>query len=170
MASNHNLRFAKIPLSFGTGTILALGFGTLIPNLAETRSATTNALRVGFRHLNCAYWTAMVIAPKAAKFAFECRKPSVKMWQRIQPPIPDCRAGFEISVHDETIGVYLGSYNSDKIEALRHLYGDHEAALKEEVGEKSNSPTTAESRKSGSVFMSNQTHVKSMSSLDSMSC
>jgi len=54
MTSNHNLRFAKIPLNFGTGAIPALGFGTLIPNLAETRSATTNALRVGFRHFDCA--------------------------------------------------------------------------------------------------------------------
>ncbi len=32
----------------------ALGFGTLIPNPAETKRATTNALRVGFRHLDCA--------------------------------------------------------------------------------------------------------------------
>jgi len=31
-----------------------LGFGTLIPDLAETRSATTNALRIGFRHFDCA--------------------------------------------------------------------------------------------------------------------
>src|SRR5271170_4943542 len=54
MTSNHNLRLAKIPLNFGTGTIPALGFGTLIPALAETKSATTNALRVGFRHLDCA--------------------------------------------------------------------------------------------------------------------
>jgi len=54
MTSNHNLRFAKIPLNFGTGAMPALGFGTLIPDLAETRSATTNALRVGFRHLDCA--------------------------------------------------------------------------------------------------------------------
>jgi len=54
MTSNHNLRLAKIPLNFGTGAIPALGFGTLIPDLAETRSATTNALRVGFSHLDCA--------------------------------------------------------------------------------------------------------------------
>src|SRR5580765_2892003 len=54
MPSTHNLRFAKIPLNFGTGTIPALGFGTLIPDLAETRSATTNALKVGFRHFDCA--------------------------------------------------------------------------------------------------------------------
>src|SRR5271156_3538512 len=54
MTSNHNLRFAKILLNFGTGTIPALGFGTLIPDLAETRSSTTNALRAGFRHFDCA--------------------------------------------------------------------------------------------------------------------
>jgi aldehyde reductase len=54
MTSNHNLRFAKILLNFGTGAIPALGFGTLIPDLAQTRSATTNALRVGFRHFDCA--------------------------------------------------------------------------------------------------------------------
>src|SRR5471032_2156906 len=56
MASEHpsSLRFAKIPLNFGSGAIPALGFGTLIPDPAETRSATTNALRVGFRHFDCA--------------------------------------------------------------------------------------------------------------------
>jgi aldehyde reductase len=48
------LRLAKIPLKFGTGAIPALGFGTLIPDPAETRSATTNALKVGFRHFDCA--------------------------------------------------------------------------------------------------------------------
>jgi alcohol dehydrogenase (NADP+) len=32
----------------------ALGFGTLIPDPAETRSATTQALKVGFRHFDCA--------------------------------------------------------------------------------------------------------------------
>ena len=43
-----------MPLNFGTSSIPALGFGTLIPDPAETRSATTNALRVGFRHFDCA--------------------------------------------------------------------------------------------------------------------
>jgi alcohol dehydrogenase (NADP+) len=49
-----SLRFAKIPLNFGAGAIPALGFGTLIPDPAETKSATTNALKVGFRHFDCA--------------------------------------------------------------------------------------------------------------------
>src|SRR6516164_10975329 len=54
MTSNHDLRFAKLPLNFGTGAMPALGFGTLIPDPNETRSATTNALKVGFRHFDCA--------------------------------------------------------------------------------------------------------------------
>src|SRR5215475_3329072 len=56
MTSNHtsNLRFAKMPLNTGTAAIPALGFGTLIPDPAETRTATTNALKVGFRHFDCA--------------------------------------------------------------------------------------------------------------------
>jgi len=55
MTTKHSsgLRFAKIPLSLGLGTMPALGFGTLIPDPVETTSATTNALRVGFRHFDC---------------------------------------------------------------------------------------------------------------------
>jgi len=49
-----NLRFAKMPLNSGSGAIPALGFGTLIPDPATTTTATTDALRVGFRHLDCA--------------------------------------------------------------------------------------------------------------------
>jgi len=56
MTTGHSsdLRFRKIPLKFGSGSIPALGFGTLIPDPAETRSATANALKVGFRHFDCA--------------------------------------------------------------------------------------------------------------------
>ena len=54
ITSNHNFRFSKIPLNIGTGTMPALGFGTLLPDLAETKRGTTNALRMGFRHLDCA--------------------------------------------------------------------------------------------------------------------
>jgi alcohol dehydrogenase (NADP+) len=49
-----DIRLAKIPLNFGSGAIPTLGFGTLIPDAVETKSATTNALRVGFRHFDCA--------------------------------------------------------------------------------------------------------------------
>ena len=49
-----DLRLAKIPLNFGSGAIPALGFGTLIPDPVETKRATTDALRAGFRHFDCA--------------------------------------------------------------------------------------------------------------------
>jgi diketogulonate reductase-like aldo/keto reductase len=47
------LRFAKIPLTHGSGAIPALGFGTLIPDPLATRQATKAALEVGFRHFDC---------------------------------------------------------------------------------------------------------------------
>src|SRR5215472_13927811 len=49
-----DLRHAKIPLNHGTGEIPALGCGTLIPDKAETRRATQDALEAGFRHFDCA--------------------------------------------------------------------------------------------------------------------
>src|SRR5580658_3059614 len=52
--SPSNIRLAKIPLNSGTGAIPALGFGTLIPDPVETKRATTDALRAGFRHFDCA--------------------------------------------------------------------------------------------------------------------
>jgi aldehyde reductase len=48
------LRFEKIPLTSGDASIPALGFGTLIPDPAETKLATRNALEIGFRHFDCA--------------------------------------------------------------------------------------------------------------------
>ena len=50
----HNaLPYAKLPLAHGSGAMPALGFGTLVPGLAETRQATKAALEVGFRHFDC---------------------------------------------------------------------------------------------------------------------
>jgi aldehyde reductase len=43
-----------MPLNNGGGQVPALGFGTLIPDAAVTRAATTYALEAGFRHLDCA--------------------------------------------------------------------------------------------------------------------
>src|SRR5258708_37485443 len=54
MAAPDTLRYAKIPLSHGSGAIPALGFGTLIPDPLATKQATKTALEVGFRHFDCA--------------------------------------------------------------------------------------------------------------------
>ena len=54
MIEASDLRTKRIPLNHGAGRIPALGFGTLIPDPAETISATRNALEAGFRHFDCA--------------------------------------------------------------------------------------------------------------------
>jgi aldehyde reductase len=54
MNDSPDLRLTGIPLMNHTGHMPALGFGTLIPDAAETRSATRDALQAGFRHFDCA--------------------------------------------------------------------------------------------------------------------
>jgi aldehyde reductase len=54
MVESSDLRLAKMPLYNGAGYMPALGFGTLIPDLALTRTATRDALDAGFRHFDCA--------------------------------------------------------------------------------------------------------------------
>src|SRR3954467_4125309 len=49
-----NLRGTKLPLNNGSGSIPALGFGTLIPDPVATQSATIAALQAGFRLLDTA--------------------------------------------------------------------------------------------------------------------
>src|SRR5215472_1651693 len=51
-AERDNLRYTKIPLTNGSGGMPALGFGTLIPDPIDTKSATRAALEAGFRQLD----------------------------------------------------------------------------------------------------------------------
>ncbi len=48
------LRDTEIPIVHGARSLPALGFGTLLPDPVLTREAVKTALRVGFRHLDCA--------------------------------------------------------------------------------------------------------------------
>src|SRR5579871_3319159 len=52
MMGSDNLRNTKLALNNGSGAIPALGFGTLIPDPAATRTATKAALEVGFRSID----------------------------------------------------------------------------------------------------------------------
>ena len=54
MNASSDLRMTRIPLGHGAGHMPALGFGTLIPDPAETITATRDALEAGFRHFDCA--------------------------------------------------------------------------------------------------------------------
>jgi alcohol dehydrogenase (NADP+) len=53
MSEQNELRYREIPMNNGR-SIPALGFGTLIPGLDDTRRATRTALEVGFRQFDCA--------------------------------------------------------------------------------------------------------------------
>src|SRR5208282_6829431 len=54
MIESSDLRMTRIPLKHGAGHMPALGFGTLIPDTAVTKTATRDALDAGFRHFDCA--------------------------------------------------------------------------------------------------------------------
>ncbi|MFY9691275.1 MAG: aldo/keto reductase [Candidatus Acidiferrales bacterium] len=53
MSEQDELRSRKTPMNNGRA-IPALGFGTLIPDLRDTLSATKSALQIGFRQFDCA--------------------------------------------------------------------------------------------------------------------
>jgi alcohol dehydrogenase (NADP+) len=54
MTESSDFRLKKIQLNNGAGCMPALGFGTLIPDPAMTKTATGAALEAGFRHFDCA--------------------------------------------------------------------------------------------------------------------
>jgi alcohol dehydrogenase (NADP+) len=54
MIESTDFRTMRVPLNHGGGQMPVLGFGTLIPDVTETISATRDALDAGFRHFDCA--------------------------------------------------------------------------------------------------------------------
>jgi aldehyde reductase len=54
LIESSDIRMTKIPLNNGSSQMPALGFGTLIPDLAVTITATRDAFDAGFRHFDCA--------------------------------------------------------------------------------------------------------------------
>jgi alcohol dehydrogenase (NADP+) len=54
MIESSDLPLTRMPLNYGGGSMPALGFGTLIPDTAVTKTATRDALDAGFRHFDCA--------------------------------------------------------------------------------------------------------------------
>jgi diketogulonate reductase-like aldo/keto reductase len=72
MATADMLRYQTIPLNDGTGTIPAVGFGTLIPDPVATKKAVKMALEAGFRQFDCAerYRNETAVG-EALKEAFE---------------------------------------------------------------------------------------------------
>ncbi|MBN3788020.1 aldo/keto reductase [Burkholderia sp. Ac-20353] len=54
MIESSDFRIRRMALNHGGGCMPALGFGTLISDAATTTSATSDALKAGFRHFDCA--------------------------------------------------------------------------------------------------------------------
>jgi alcohol dehydrogenase (NADP+) len=54
VTESSDLQMKRLSLNHGHGQMPALGFGTLIPDLAVTITATRDALEAGFRHFDCA--------------------------------------------------------------------------------------------------------------------
>jgi aldehyde reductase len=99
LAESSDLRLTRIPLNNGSGQIPALGFGTLIPDLAVTITATRDALEAGFRHFDCAeryrnereIGEALEAGRSAGKIAREDIFVTTKLWntnhrpERVEP-------------------------------------------------------------------------------------
>jgi len=99
MTESSDIRLTRMPLNNGSGHIPALGFGTLIPDAAETTSATRYALEAGFRHFDCAeryrnereVGEALKAGTEAAGISREDIFVTTKLWnsnhrpERVQP-------------------------------------------------------------------------------------
>lgn len=114
MITSEALRHSRIQLTHGRGAIPVVGFGTLIPNLAETKQATKTALGVGFRHLDCAerYGTedavgdAMREALEAGTVGREDVFVTTKLWntnhrpERVRPAFDASRRRLQVDYVD----------------------------------------------------------------------
>jgi diketogulonate reductase-like aldo/keto reductase len=117
MVENDNLRYTKISLNNGSGTIPALGFGTLIPDPMATRTATRAALEAGFRQLDASeryrnekeVGEAMQEVFKARKLKREDVYIATKLWNNNHRP-ERTKPAFEASLKKlqlEYVDLYL---------------------------------------------------------------
>jgi alcohol dehydrogenase (NADP+) len=114
MKQSNSLRERKLPLRGATGTMPALGFGTLIPDATETRKATRTALDAGFRHFDCAeryrneeqVGEAIREAVQAGSVTREDLFITTKLWnnnhrpERVQPAFEASRARLQVDYID----------------------------------------------------------------------
>jgi alcohol dehydrogenase (NADP+) len=99
MTRSSDLRLTRIALNNGSDHMPALGCGTLIPDPAETITATRDALAARFRHFDCAeryrneceVGEALQIGLAAAEIAREDIFVTTKLWntnhrpERVEP-------------------------------------------------------------------------------------
>ena len=109
MTTSASLRDTRLP-THASGTIPAVGFGTLIPDPVVTRQATSAALEAGFRHLDCAeryrnetaVGEAMQDAFKSGKLARRDLFVTTKLWntnhrpERVKPAFDASRKRLQV--------------------------------------------------------------------------
>jgi diketogulonate reductase-like aldo/keto reductase len=114
MNQPNDFRDRKLTLRGASGTMPALGFGTLIPDATETRVATRTALGVGFRHFDCAeryrneeqVGLAMREAIQAGSVTREDLFVTTKLWnnnhrpERVQPAFEASSARLHLAYLD----------------------------------------------------------------------
>lgn len=113
MTTSDKLRYTRIP-THGSGTIPAVGFGTLIPDPVVTKQATKAALEAGFRHLDCAErYSNEAAVGDALQEAFKARKlqrqdlfVTTKLWntnhrpERVKPAFDASRRRLQLDEID----------------------------------------------------------------------
>jgi aldehyde reductase len=114
MIESSDFQLTKMPLNNGGGYMPALGFGTLIPDTALTRTATRDALDAGFRHFDCAeryrneqeVGEALQVGLSAAGIAREDIFVTTKLWntnhrpERVEPAFEASLDGLELRYLD----------------------------------------------------------------------
>jgi diketogulonate reductase-like aldo/keto reductase len=113
MTTSDTLRYTRIP-THGSGTIPAVGFGTLIPDPLVTKQAARAALEAGFRHFDCAeryrneeaVGDAMQEAFKAGTLQRQDLFVTTKLWNtnhrpdRVKPAIDASRRRLQLDYID----------------------------------------------------------------------
>lgn len=113
MATSDSLRYTRIP-THESGTIPAVGFGTLIPDPVVTKQATKAALDAGFRHLDgaeryrneAAVGDALQEAFKARKLQRQDLFVTTKLWntnhrpERVKPAFDASRRRLQLDEID----------------------------------------------------------------------
>lgn len=148
MTTSNSLRDTRIP-TYGSGTIPAVGFGTLIPDPVVTRQATSAALEAGFRHLDCAeryrneaaVGDAMQDAFRAGKLRREDLFVTTKLWntnhrpERVKPALDASRKRLQVDDIDcyiiHTPFAFQPGDDQDPRDASGHVIYDQGVTLAE---------------------------------------
>jgi len=149
MKQPDDLKYRSLSLGGGTARMPAIGFGTLIPDAAETKIATRSALEAGFRHLDCAeryrneeqVGEAIRDSLQNRSFAREDLFVTTKLWnsnhrpERVRPAFDASRARLQVDCIDlyliHTPFAFQPGDNQDPRDAGGNIIYDKGVTLKD---------------------------------------